>query len=612
MQHSRKSGYHCVEVSDNLNKGKKDTQMSSTQTKNRTTSSGYGFLEMKRSSYLTSKAMRYFLVATILTTAVQQLNVVVDGIVVSNFVGPDALSATNLYQPLSLFVSAVCTLFGIGATIFASKLMGKQDSDGVNKVLSSAFSTLIVVGILFAVAANIFSDDIVRMICHVDQLEPYFRSYAIPMLSCSIVNLLSMFLDQTVSIDGKPQVASKSVAISATANIIMDLCFVGWLQMGVAGSAYATILSQVLNILILSGTLFSSRCSITLRPLRFFSITKLYQGLQYGLPLIISNMVLMLLFLFLNNTIQSEEGADGMFALSVCMNLLSISMMITGGVGSTLLSVGSFLGGQRDYRGIRFLVYKGLQMELAVLAVIVGISELCPSLLTSLFGADTEALALYSEQCLRIFAWMLLAVMPVILLANVYQMLGHLVLSPLIVLMFPVSLVPSLMLCARIGGDATVWYGFPLAGVAVVLLVVLTTEIFRRRKQGNLSFVTLIPAAKQEDVYDVSIPYDRDSVTQGIVELKDYVDSQKISPKLREEIQQTVVAVMEDVMERAGERNGYFDVRIWCDDDSYHASVKDDCPRQDTTTSNNNHSIAEYEYKFMYGQNMMFMKYSNK
>ena len=80
-----------------------------------------------RNPYLITKAMRNFLWASILTMALAQVNTTVDGIIVSHLVAPDALSAVNLYMPISLLITSFSTLFGISATIVAARALGERD-----------------------------------------------------------------------------------------------------------------------------------------------------------------------------------------------------------------------------------------------------------------------------------------------------------------------------------------------------------------------------------------------------------------------------------------------------------------------------------------------------
>ena len=76
--------------------------------------------------------------ASIFTMALAQVNTTVDGIIVSHLVAPDALSAVNLYMPISLLITSFSTLFGISATIVAARALGERDKMYVERLLSTA------------------------------------------------------------------------------------------------------------------------------------------------------------------------------------------------------------------------------------------------------------------------------------------------------------------------------------------------------------------------------------------------------------------------------------------------------------------------------------------
>ena len=184
-------------------------------------------MESKRNSYLISKAMRNFLIASILTMAVQQLNIIVDGIIVSNFVDPDALSAINLYQPISLAITSFCTLFGIGATIRATRAIGERDMPKVEGILSTAIGSVIVVGLIIAVLGALFQVPLVSLISSNERLLPYFTSYMQIMVSFSVVTMLNALYSQIVSVNGYPKLVTFGIILAAVVNLLLDLLFVG-------------------------------------------------------------------------------------------------------------------------------------------------------------------------------------------------------------------------------------------------------------------------------------------------------------------------------------------------------------------------------------------------
>ena len=72
-----------------------------------------------RNSYLISHAFRNYLWASLVSSAVMQLTVTVDAIILGHYVGSDALSAISLVMPLTMLVSAISTLIGVGPAIMA-------------------------------------------------------------------------------------------------------------------------------------------------------------------------------------------------------------------------------------------------------------------------------------------------------------------------------------------------------------------------------------------------------------------------------------------------------------------------------------------------------------
>ena len=578
-------------------------------------------MSFERNSYLTTRAMKNFLIASILTMAVQQFNITLNGIIVSHLVGPDALSAINLYQPVSLAVTSFATLFGIGATIIASRAIGRREMDKVDKILSTAVTSILVVGVLLTICVLACQDAVVSLICHEERLEPYFRSYLLAMISFAVVSMMNVVTNQMVSIDGQPQLVTKSVSISAVINMLLVILFAWGLNLGIASAAFSTICAQVVNILLLSKYIFSKRSSYNINPIRSFSMSYLGANFKQGLPLIISNMVLMIMFLMLNNIIQDKQGADGIFVMSVCVNLLSLGMMFANGMGSTALSVGGFLNGQRDYQGLRILISQCMKLLVGSLLVIAVVVQVYPDFITLLFGANSQELIAYTNSSLRIFVWMLPTILLVIFLANVYQMLGYLALTPLIVLTFPLVLIPSMYVWGDMGDGSLIWYAFPETGLLVLLLAFVITEVIRYRKK-DVAHLTLVPTKDVENCYDISVEANRESMAASLENLDTYLAGLGIGSELQLAVRHCIEEVTLNIVEHSGKNmeHHYFDIHTNFMDGVLEVIVKDDGRAFDPVALPEEergsglkilHGLcSNIDYKFMYGQNLTIMSWT--
>ena len=84
-----------------------------------------------RNSYLILHAFKNYLWASLLSSAAMQLTVTVDAIILGHFVGGDTLSAISLVMPLTMLISALSTLIGVGPAIMASKAIGNRKYEKV-------------------------------------------------------------------------------------------------------------------------------------------------------------------------------------------------------------------------------------------------------------------------------------------------------------------------------------------------------------------------------------------------------------------------------------------------------------------------------------------------
>ena len=93
--------------------------------------------ERKKKGYLIAKALHQFMWASILASLASQIAMTTDAIVVSQFIGPEAISAINLTMPVVIFFNFLMMLFGMGGSVLVARSLGERDAQTTNKVFSS-------------------------------------------------------------------------------------------------------------------------------------------------------------------------------------------------------------------------------------------------------------------------------------------------------------------------------------------------------------------------------------------------------------------------------------------------------------------------------------------
>lgn len=580
-------------------------------------------MSSKRNTFLLNRAIGNYLVASVLTMIISQLNVTIDGIIVSNLVGPDALSAINLFMPINIVITCLYTCFAMGATIRASKAIGRRDKEAERGILSTAVFSVICAGLLLAVLGTAFDDSITAFVCKEERLAHYFEPYMHTMLLFAFITILQMLLVQIACIEGYPKIATYSCVISVTVNIVLDLLFVGVFSLGIIGSALATIIGYLIALVTVYFFLTKKHNCFKIR----FSISDIKKhfgkNAVQGLPLMISNIIMMIMMFLLNSIVQSNLGADGMFVLSVCINVLSLGMMCSNGFGSTAMAIGGNLYGQRDFEGLRMLLNRCLSYMLIVTLTATILIEIFPGFLASIFGANSPELKSMTIRGIRIFIVMLAPFCITLTMMNVFQIVGHSALTPILALLFPVILIPSMLIWVHCAGAKSLWYAFPETGIVLLLVLVIVTETIRLWKRPKrLSFLTLVPTDDEGIHLDLSIYASIASVGNSLPEIRHFLNSNVKDAEFRGNVMLSIEEMMYNIAIHGDYRNEnhFFDLRIMFYNNELTVVLKDDGkPFDPSTLTEDKKNLGlkivtaftpKLDYKFMYGQNVTFMTWN--
>jgi Na+-driven multidrug efflux pump len=583
-------------------------------------------MNQRRNQYLINKALKNFLFASVLTMIINQLSSTINGIIASHLVSPDALSATTLYLPVNMVVSALATFVGIGGTILATKAMGRRDKQAVSDILSTALLSVLLGGVLLAVAGFVFGGEITKLLTTDEHIYPLMKPYLTIMLGCGVLPMVNMFFNQCVDIDGFPRRVTKTVLLIGVCDTCLSLLFVGAFDMGIQGAALATTAAYLAGCLYSGMHLFSTHSGIRFRLSMPAFERNIGPNLAQGAPLLISNIVLVVMFYLMNNIVQDRLGHEGMFALSLCVNIFMLGTMVSNGFGNTILSLGGFLYGQRDFSGARLLVKECLLCIVGITLAFTLLVIAYPTLLTRLFGANTPELETIANDSIRIFIGCLPPICLVLTLANLYQMLGRLMMPPVLVVSLPVVLLSSMKIFAGSANDELLWYAFPLTGIIVFVIALLFSEIVRQknRSHGRLTFLTLLPLNNDDLLYETSLKNEAADFHHTIHELPHIIEQFHLEPSVEKHVQNCTEEVLLNTLSHSGiEGNGHYtDLRMVQNKDKFTVSLKyEGRPFNPLTLLEEKQQLGlkivfglseSVDYKYMYGQNMLYLTWTIK
>lgn len=155
-----------------------------------------------------------------------------------------AFSAMALIQAVSFF-------FGHGSGNFISRKLGAKEYDEAKRMAATSFFSSLFAGIVIAIVGNICITPICTLLGSTETILPYTVSYLQVIFLGTPFIIGSFVLNNQMRFQGSASVSMIGITAGAVLNVVLDPIFIFGLQMGVAGAAWATTISQIFSFFLL-------------------------------------------------------------------------------------------------------------------------------------------------------------------------------------------------------------------------------------------------------------------------------------------------------------------------------------------------------------------------
>jgi Na+-driven multidrug efflux pump/anti-sigma regulatory factor (Ser/Thr protein kinase) len=529
-----------------------------------------GVMPLQRHPYLVNRSFREYLLATVLASASIALGVTVDGIIVGNLLGVDALAAVNLAAPVLQLFMAVTLLLNAGGATLAAHALGRQDRNDARSLFTLSLTlSLVCAGMLMLLGA-MFSGAIAGLLCPNPTLRPLVLTYVRIVLLSAPVYLGLHGLCFYIRIDGAPKRASWALVIANVANLSCDLLFIKVFGWGIAGSALATTCGFSLGLGIALAHFI--RPGTTLLPARP-DWRRLPELLFAGLPVAAAAALLAVQLFGMNQIVVQVLGPAGMGVMAVCYNLLMPASMVVGGISQTLQPIGGILYGAKDYRGLRIAVGTAFKVMLWWLLGLMLLFLLIPGECAVLFGVSATPEV---KSAIRSF-WLCLPLGGVnYLLMVVYQITGRRRAAVAIAWLDTLLILPVMFAISRYSAPG-IWLSFVITEIAVLLLVAGFAWKIRRREPG-LTALTLLPP-DASDSLNFSIRSAKVDFPAMMTEIHSFLGKYELSGRIVAAVQLCCEELVVNILEHAyvtDENHRFVDIDLRKMPDRIVLSIRDD------------------------------------
>ena len=415
---------------------------------------------------------------------VQALYNIVDSVFVAK-ISENALTAVSLAFPIQNLMIAIAVGTGVGVNALLSKSLGEKNFERVNKTAENAvflammsYLILLFIG-LFGIGVFYRSQTADAQIIH------YGIQYGMICCCLSIGVFLQVTMERILQATGKTFYTMITQGTGAIINIILDPILIfglfGFPRMEVAGAAAATVAGQIVAAILATFLNHKVNHEVKIswkgfRPDKKI-IAKIY---QVGIPSIIMQSIASVMTYGMNRILMGFT-ATATAVFGVYFKLQSFIFMPVFGLNNGMIPIIAYNYGANSKRRVVQTIRYSTIYAVAIMAVGTLIFHLFTADLLRMFNAS-ETMLQIGIPALRIISVSFSIAGYCIVCSSVYQALGNGMYSLTVsVARQLIVLLPAAYLLSKLGNVNLVWWSFPIAELAsLVMSTVFLVKIYRQ------------------------------------------------------------------------------------------------------------------------------------
>ncbi|MCK5148918.1 MATE family efflux transporter [bacterium] len=407
---------------------------------------------------------------------------IVDTIFVGKGVGTMAIGALSIAFPLQMITMGFSQMIGIGAASLLSRSLGEGNIDKAGKIIGNALAIAVCSGLVLSGLGLIFIEQILSLFGATDTLAPVAEKYISVILIGLVFQALSMTMNNMVRAEGRARVAMMTMIIGAVGNIILDALFILKFHWGVAGAAWATVISQSITTAFLIHFFYSGRAIVRPRWVHW----RLDKGILHsifsvGIATFARHSAMSILSMIMNRTLANFGGDMAIAVYGILFRVLMFVFMPMMGIAQGMQPIVGFNYGAGRFDRLRHTVRLAMIISSAFSIIGTLILSLFPKPIFNLFSNDITLINM-GRQALH---WVIRAFPLVgfqVVAATMFQAIGKVVPNFILSLSRQIFfLIPLILILPRYYQLTGVWMAFPVSDILSAILT--TIFLLRIRKE---------------------------------------------------------------------------------------------------------------------------------
>lgn len=351
----------------------------------------------------------------------------VDTVFVGMLHDTNSMAAVSVSFPFFVILMAIGLLIGVGSASCVGRLLGAHKNDTANRAGGISILLCIVFSIGVMIIGFVFMDNIMQIMGASNEVLPYAKSYSNWLLIGALFTISNLVLNNLLRTEGASSMSMYTIIIGAVANMILDPIFMWGLDLGLAGAAIATVISQAISTILMAIFYIRKKSQIQLNLTTIFKSTTedidiLKQIFAVGIPVFITQFLAAVAFTILNSA-AAVFGAPALAAMGIVNKIYTIVTQMIGGYTNAFLPFASFNVGAKQYDRIKLALYFSFVVTFTYSIISIVVINIAPEFFIKLFSNDTEVIRL-GVNCLKMQTYLLVGFAFISIMTAVFQAMG--------------------------------------------------------------------------------------------------------------------------------------------------------------------------------------------
>lgn len=416
--------------------------------------------------------LKYFIPAFV-GVIMNSLYNIIDRVFIGQGVGATALSGISIIYPIMLIMMGFSMLIGIGTGVYVSINMGKKDLDRAEKTLGTGFVLMLVVSFIIMVFIYLFKEPILSSFGATDETFRYANDYLNIITLGIVFQVVGFSLNNVIRSEGNARIAMWSMILSAGTNIILDPIFIFWLDMGVKGAAWATIISMFILMIWVLAHFRGKKSVVKLRNKYVRIDTQIFvEIIAIGMAPFSMQVANSMVHGLLNHRLIEFGGDLAVGAMGIINSVSSLVIMTIVAINMASQPIIGFNYGAKSIARIKEALRISIIAATLVSVISFLIIEAIPGYIVKIFNKDSQELFDIAVYGLKIVMMAFPVVGFQVVASNFFQAVGKAKIAMFTTLFRQViGLIPLIYLLPRYFGITGIWLAYPAADIFAGLVV---------------------------------------------------------------------------------------------------------------------------------------------